>query len=138
MKNILFFALTITIGLTACKKIDVAIDTQLNGKWELRQLNSGFTGKITNYSAGNGHTFIFSENNYKIMAHDTLEKSGTFTVVNEVSMLSKKNASRIIYDNDRNTVKTFLEVNGNTLSIFYDAYDGGSKSYQRIDGLVID
>lgn len=138
MKNILFFVLAITLGLTACKKTDVAVDTQLNGKWELRQLNSGFTGKITNYFAGNGHTFIFSGNTYKIMAHDTLEKSGTFTVVNEVSMLSKKNANRIIYDNDKNTVKTFFEIKNNGLNIFYDAYDAGSTTYQRMGEFVID
>jgi hypothetical protein len=139
MKNILFLTLIIAVSLTACKKSDKAIvETELTGNWELRQLNTGFTGKVTNYSAGNGHTLKFSGNAYKILDHDTVEKSGTFVLIREISQLTKTVSTRIIYDNDRNTTKTFLEVNGNNLSIFYDAYDAGSKSYQRIDGLVID
>ena len=139
MKNILFFTLIITLGLTACKKSDtIAVETELTGNWELRQVNSGFSGTVRNYPAGNGHTLKFSGKTYKIMAHDTVEKAGTFILTREVSQLTQKVGIRIVYDNNRNTIKTFLEVKGNTLSIFPDAYDGGSKSYQRIGEFVVD
>lgn len=138
MKNILFFALTITLGLLACKKPDAAAETGLAGKWELRTENQGYSGKVVNYPIGNGRTVIFSGNTYKIMAHDTVKKEGTFTLVKEVSQVYKTTGTRIIYDNETNKIKTFFEVDGNTLRISPDAYDGGYLSYQRINGLVVD
>jgi hypothetical protein len=136
MKNILFFALTITLGSLAFKKADVAVENGLDGKWELRTANQGYSGKVINYPIGNGQTVIFSGNTYKIMAHDTVKKAGTFTVVKEVSQIYKTPGTRIIYDNETNKIKTFIEVDGNTLRISPDAYDGGCLSYQRINGLV--
>lgn len=138
MKNIVFFALTITLGSLACKKADVILGAGLTGKWELRTVNQGYSGKVINYPIGNGQTIIFSGNSYKIMAHDTVKKTGTFTLVREVSQVYKTTGTRVIYDDDKNGVKTFLEVDGNTLRISPDAYDGGYKSYQRIDEFVVD
>ncbi|NNU34161.1 hypothetical protein HK413_08405 [Mucilaginibacter sp. S1162] len=74
MKNILFFALTITLGSLACKKADVALEGGLNGQWELRTVNRGYSGKVINYPIGNGQKLIFAGNTYKIMAHDTVKK----------------------------------------------------------------
>jgi hypothetical protein len=138
MKNILFFALTLTLGSLACKKSDVAVETGLAGKWELRTVNQGYSGKVINYPIGNGQSLIFSGNTYKIMAHDTVKKAGTFTVVKEVSQVYKTPGTCIIYDDDKNKIKTFFEVDGNTLRISPDAYDGGSSSYQRIGEFVVD
>jgi hypothetical protein len=138
MKNILFFVLTITLGLLAFKKADVALEAGLTGKWELRTVNQGYTGKVINYPIGNSQTVIFSGNTYKIMAHDTVKKTGTFTVVKEVSQIYKTPGTRIIYDNDINKIKTFVEVDGNTLRISPDAYDGGYLSYQRMGEFVAD
>jgi hypothetical protein len=72
------------------------------------------------------------------MAHDTVKKAGTFTVVKEVSQVYKTPGTCIIYDDDKNKIKTFFEVDGNTLRISPDAYDGGSSSYQRIGEFVVD
>ncbi|MES2379236.1 MAG: hypothetical protein V4553_21775 [Bacteroidota bacterium] len=138
MKNILFFALTITLGSLACKQADVAAETGLTGKWELRTVNQGYSGKVIDYPIGNGQRLIFSGDTYKIMAHDTVKKAGTFAVVKEISQVYKTAGTCIIYDNDRNRIKTFIEVDGNTLRISPDAYDGGYSSYQRIDGSVVD
>lgn len=138
MKNILIFALTITLGSLACKKSDTAAEAGLTGKWELRTVNQGYSGKVINYPIGNGQKLIFSGNTYKIMAHDTLKKTGTFSLAKEVSQVYKTTGTRIIYDDDKNGIKTFLEVDGNTLRISPDAYDGGYKSYQRIGEFVVD
>jgi hypothetical protein len=138
MKNILFFVLIISLGSLACKNADVAVETGLNGKWELRTENQGYSGKVINYAIGNGQTLIFSGNTYKIMAHDTVKKEGTFTVIKEVSQIYKTPGTCIIYDNETNKIKTFVEIDGNTLRISPDAYDGGYLSYQRINGLVVD
>lgn len=134
MKSILFFTLIITLGSLAFKKMDVAAETGLAGKWELRTENKGYSGRAINYPIGNGKTLVFSGNAYKVMAHDTVKKTGTFNVIKEISHVYKTIGTRIIYDNDTNKIKTFFEVEGNTLRISPDAYDGGYLSYQRVNG----
>jgi hypothetical protein len=104
----------------------------IEGKWELEASFNGMTGGKSDYPPGNGKILKFGKTNYEILDKGQVVKSGIYRVVSEVSILTKLSGNRIIYDDETDSVRTFIEIKDGKLSYFIDAYDAGSAIYTRI------
>lgn len=129
--------LVIVIGVacfifTACRKKETE-SSSLSGTWELTKISGQV---IIDYPPGNGTKWKFTETNYEFYRNDTLRKSGTFTLVNDGSVSesvcltipANEYKQRIIYNSQSDSVKVFIQVSGNRLSMISGCYanDGGS------------
>ena len=97
---------------------------------------------VNNYSEGNGNIIKFSETNYEMYENGQLKKSGPYSVLEDTTVEETvclvfpdgQFTNRIIYDNDYNASKIFLEISGNKLSFVSGCYavDAGHRSeYER-------
>ncbi len=138
MKNNLIFLKTIKFLLIicmivtffGCKKDDKADEnSQFEGTWEMKSTTNGLNGIKIDYQSGNGNLIILKGNNYQVFSNHHLEKSGTFQIIAEISILTKTKGNRIIYDNNPDQVRTFVEVKDSILGLSIDAFDGPSSSY---------
>jgi hypothetical protein len=126
----------------SCKK-DVASHGSITGTWELRQAQNGMVPTI-DYPAGNGNILIFSGSGYEKYTNGNLVKSGQYTLVSDASAEASVGlvipqgqfTTRIIFDNDLVSPKTFIEKSSNKLTLLsgYFPLDGGSHLlYERIE-----
>ena len=104
----------------------------MEGLWELRKANSML---VSDYPPGNGRTIRFTGNKYEKRENGQVVQSGEFTIVNDatasestcMNIASGQFTNRIIYDNNTNGQKVFLQLTGDQL-IFMSgcfALDGG-------------
>jgi len=133
MKRNLLFAMILLIISTfnSCKK-DVPLSSSLTATWELSVDFNGMTGKPTYHKKGNDTTIKFTANNYQFLVKGNIWRSGTYTVKQDSFSIDHTIKSRIIYDNETDTFRTFFDISNNQLSFFLDAYDSPSVTYQRI------
>ncbi len=125
------FVLAATIGLliiSSCSKEKVTVN--LSGNWELRVAYNGLGGS-TNYPAGNGYISRFTFDTYEVDSVGKIISSGTYKIIPDKSYITGKTENRIIYDNNTNDIRTFIQLSNDTLSFFIDAYDAGSSSYVK-------
>jgi len=120
--------------LIACKKKDTEVDmVSIIGKWELKTSISGSTGQKTDYSSGNGNIFVFAKSNYQNYSDQKLIKSGTYKVVKGISMITNVMGNRIIYDNETDAVRVFIDTHDGNLNLNIDAVDGPATIYKAIE-----
>jgi hypothetical protein len=112
----------------------------MEGRWELRQAS----GMITiDYPAGNGHLLIFTTAGYQKYDSGQLVKSGSYVMVDDntaeantcLVLPAGQYTKRIIYDNNSNAQKIFLQLEENKLSFISGcyAYDAGhTLVYKRV------
>ncbi|HEY8661645.1 MAG TPA: hypothetical protein VFF80_02610 [Bacillota bacterium] len=126
------FVILVTLILFSCKKEKTQQSQSIVGTWELR---TGFNGQggATNYPKGNGRILKFTATSYQIYSNGQILKSGTYELVKDSSYILGKTAQRIIYDNEQNSVRSFVEVVSATLTLTLDAYDAPSALYLRIE-----
>ncbi|MFN0255047.1 hypothetical protein [Pedobacter ureilyticus] len=58
-------------------------------------------------------------------------RSGTFKIVEETSLIHNQKGKRLIYDNEPDQIRTFLNIKGDELEIYIDAFDGSSALYVK-------
>ena len=139
------FIVTICLGallgfFVSCKK-DKFVENfvssiPVTGTWELKQVQNGMIPTIE-YSPGNGNILRFSGSTYERYTNGTLAKSGRYTIIvdtsaqKEVGLVipSGKFTHRIIFDNDFTAHKTFLEVEGNNLTLLAGYFPADSGSF---------
>ncbi|HEY9364328.1 MAG TPA: hypothetical protein VIQ00_13765 [Chitinophagaceae bacterium] len=131
------------IFFVSCKKQKAQnTSTSIIGSWELRQTSAAMNPVVNNYSEGNGNIIKFSETNYEMYENGQLKKSGPYSVLEDTTVEETvclvfpdgQFTNRIIYDNDYNASKIFLEISGNKLSFVSGCYavDAGHRSeYER-------
>lgn len=129
--NTLFCFLAIII-LFSCKKDD-STQSLIIGNWELSRQITGVTGQNNVIPAGNGTIIKFTKSNYQKFENNQLKSSGTYQIVKEVSLRTNQTGDRIIYDNDKNSLRIFISVSDTQLDLFIDAYDAGGASYRKVN-----
>lgn len=102
------------------------------GTWEMRTGYSG-QGGSTDFPAGNGKIFKFTNTDYARYDSGVIQNSGTYAIVKDTSGVTGEPGYRIIFDNQQNAIRIFITLSGNTFSLTVDAYDGPSVVYARID-----
>ncbi|WP_448701886.1 hypothetical protein ACFGVR_06435 [Mucilaginibacter sp. AW1-3] len=120
------------IAVISCKKQGASPSLDITGKWELRSQSGGWTPTIT-YPKGNGNIYVFTAGQYQVYRGGSLLKQGTYTIAKKTSLLQNTVMDALVMDNATNTVTIFVEINGNQLSLWLDAYDAGSSGYERIE-----
>ena len=115
----------------ACEKEKTDRSESIIGFWELRTEYNGWGG-ATGYPQGNGREIHFSASGYQMFSNGQLQKSGSYALVKDSFYIRGNTVQRIIYDHQDNSVRIFVEVSRDTLSLTVDAYDGPSVSYIRL------
>lgn len=120
--------------LIACKKKDTEADMiSIIGKWELKTGISGSTGQKADYPSGNGNIIVFTKSNYQNYSDQKLIKSGTYKIVKEISMITNVMGNRIIYDNETDAARSFIDTHDGNLNLNIDAVDGSGTIYKAIE-----
>ena len=131
MKNLsLAFTIVTLFAFSGCKDKET-LTSSLQGSWELKSSFNGWTGEV-NHPSGNGSVLKFGQTTYEIYSGGKLLKSGVYKVEDAISFLTKLPGKKLVYDNEKDTVVTFIEIKDNILTLSIDAYDAGSSSYIKI------
>ena len=131
MKRIYFviFCFALSAG---CEEQEVS--PSLEGSWELRSYQGGLLPGKT-FEAGSGPVMKFTDSGYESHVGGQLVKKGSYTTRSEKSFLDSRVMKRIIYDGDDNDLlKTFFEISGSTLNVYFAApvsSDGLESVYKR-------
>ncbi|MGN6803064.1 MAG: hypothetical protein ACTHJN_14270 [Ginsengibacter sp.] len=131
MKARYFKLILISVFFLCCRKENTTASQSIVGTWELQTEYNGQGGSV-NYPRGNGHVLIFTNTTYEVYSDGQLQNSGTYELTIDSSYMMGKLANRIIYDNQQNTIRNFVEVSSNTLFMRIDAYDAPSVKYMRL------
>jgi hypothetical protein len=118
--------------IISCKKEKTSVSPSIIGTWELRTGYGGWSG-ITNYPPGNGRYLKFYESTFEIDTNGVFVNSGTYRLVRDKFYLTGEMGYRIIYNDEDNSVRTFVNVSHDSLSLSMDAYDGSGALYIRLE-----
>ena len=138
MRNIcLLLFLTASMATASCGKeeFDGAVDyISLLAKYELRTRTGGLAAETKTYPAGNGNAYLFETGNtYKRYADGQLSQSGSYKITQDSSILLHQTASRIIFDNDVNAIRTMIKFSTGKMTLQEDVYDGRTYEYQKVE-----
>lgn len=136
--EICFVVLVLTVTCCNKQKKTVQDDAALRllGTWELREVQAGMT-PIAQHPAGNGNQYRFAETTYEKFENGNLQKSGTYRVVRDTTVVAEVGlvlpagqfTNRIVFDSNLDTEKTFFGFESGKL-VFLSGYfptDGGSR-----------
>ena len=124
------FTLIIAVLFIGCKKEIRPSSAKLVGEWELKSSTDGMSGEVINYQTNLGNILALGSSTYKETKNKEIIRQGKYTTTREISIVSKKEEDRIIFDDP--TIRVFFSIDGDILSIYPDVYDGGSVSYKKI------
>lgn len=116
----------------SCKKESIPVSSKLIGTWELRTVYNGWTGN-TNYAPGNEHYLRFTKSTFEVDTNHMPVTSGWYRIVKEKFNLTGQMGDRIIYNNGESSLRTFVQVVHDSLTLSEDAYDGEGALYLRIE-----
>jgi hypothetical protein len=132
MKNLkAAFIMIMVIITTSCKKEPAR--SPLIGQWELTAGINGLNGEKTEYASGKGNITKFTDTEYETMQGGKTIRKGTYSIINYKAMITEKEERQIVYDGKANDTKNYFSINGKTLIISVDAYDGSSSIYTKIN-----
>jgi hypothetical protein len=119
------FFLTILVVLASCAKRDHGScfdpgSKGIEGTWELRKASSML---VSDYPPGNGRTIRFTGNKYEKRENGQVIQSGEFSVIYDptasestcMNIAAGQFSNTIIYDNNINGQKIFLQLTGDQL-----------------------
>lgn len=133
-------------GIQSCQKDNTADGTDIAGAiigtWELRQTSGGLGTQVNDYPPGNGNMIKFTNTRYENYENGVLVKSGTYTVIDDASVNESvclefaegQFTHRIIYDNNYNDTRVFVEIVQNKLNFISGCYSldaGYSSIYEK-------
>ena len=135
-KHYLF--LLLVLALFSCKKpvhngcepFTMINSDGLPGTWELRSAVSGLTGAKTDYPAGNGQLLVLTNTSYQFYKDGSIISQGNYTLTKKQSLILNKLADCIIFSTSQ--IVNLIDLNGNSLTLAPDVYDGGSTEYVRV------
>ena len=139
MRNLLIVILTVFIFISGCKKAEI-LETQLEGRWELRLSSSMVT---TTYAPGSGNILEFTGDQYVLYVNGQRTESGGFSIVKDYSasastctvIPANEYEDRIIYMNYSFNRKIFFRINSGKLQFITGcfAFDGGLfQEYEKL------
>lgn len=115
----------------ACRK-DTPMPNALIGEWELSASVDGMTGKTSKSSSGKGNVLKIFKESYERYEHWELVESGSYSIVQENSILYNKRLNRIIFNEEFDSPRTFITIDNNQLTVWLDAYDAPSVIYKKL------
>lgn len=132
---------------TACKKTDSPkkpFTHSISGTWELRETSAAMNPQVSTFAPGNGHILKFGDTSYEKYETGQLVKKGEYAIVPDPTVESSvcllfpvgQFTNRIVYDNDGDARKQFLQIDGNKLVFVSGCYavDAGYRmEYVKID-----
>lgn len=133
----LFISLAFLCLIGSCEESEPGIESKLAGRWELMRSYNGWGGS-ENYPPGNGNIMEFTKKTYKFINNDTLTKQGQYVIIQAKSFLTGEKEDMILFDITAEQAKknghigTMIEINHNELGLSFDAFDGPSAYYQKI------
>ena len=125
----------IAIFLISCKKDgrNKLTPYDLKGEWELEQASGDMPTK--NFAPGSGNLAKFTNTSFEFYKDGSLVKSGKYTIVTDKTVVQNvcqtiepgKFTSRIVYDNDYNSQKVFIDIIDGKLNVISGCFatDGG-------------
>ena len=121
--------------LISCKKGNINNQSVI-ATWELYKVSGQTT---INYPSGNGTKWKLTESTYEFYVNNILEKTGTYSLVNDptvsqsVCLVFPANQfkHRIIFDNRSDSIKVFIDVAGDTMSMVSGCFANDGGSLQR-------
>jgi hypothetical protein len=133
----LIFAL-ITV-FASCRKNTDKNTVSLTGTWELREKSGMF---LTTYPPGNGTLLKFSASTYEMYTNNQLTQSGTYMLLPDNTVKTSvclefpegQFTNRIVYDQQQNTPKKFIDIVNNRLTLISGCYAfdaGHSEVYEK-------
>ena len=139
MKKYMTCLLSFLCLLLSCKKEAAnGLQSELNGKWELRIVDGGFSTQHTVFAAGNGNTITFSGSNQytriDFIDGDTVTGSGTYTLP-KGSTCNSSDITFIKFSDGALDNSSILKVSGDTMTINTNScvlQDGVDKTYVKI------
>ena len=120
--------------IPACKKETGSLLSDLQGTWELRSSDGGWTGH-QEYAPGNGNTYSFSGTAYTRQiktADTTYAYSGTFEIYDEKPCDYATKQTLIEFDDDHFPNSFSLSGGELTIGTTECIVDGGSSTYRKI------
>jgi len=137
--SLLFSLLALLVCTSGCKKENINLK-DIQGQWELRKAAGMFT---INYPPGNGKTIRFTGSHFEMIDNGQVTKSGEFKIISDATVNKStclvlpagQYKYRIIYNDNTNNGKTFLEITGNKLLFISGCFAvdaGSSADYERL------
>ena len=136
-KLVYFFLLVFFVSsFVSCQEEeDQLLAEPIIGKWELRKVFNPWAG-TTNYPAGNGTWYVFTEKRFQHYENGTLSRQGTYYLKQEMSELRKHPYIRLVLESNTRMFERYLpisvEINGDQLTLGLEAYDAPSSTYERM------
>ncbi len=130
MKKICVTLTLVSLIFTACDE-EISGNSSVRGTWELDAKVEGMTGKVNQQSAGNGNILKFTETNFEKYQNGELSEKGTFKIIKDTSILTKKLGDRIIFNDIIDNIKEFINIREDKMVIYIDAYDSPSDIYKK-------
>ena len=148
MKSLIFSVclFVLSVAFTSCQKGETTntnlAATSIVGSWELRTMQGGML-PARELAPGNGTILHFTDTHYTKYENNTAVQTGTYAII-EDSTVSKtvglvmppgKSSHRIILKNDANMRSTFIDIEGDKLSLVWGYFPldyGVFQQYEKI------
>ncbi|WP_207533994.1 hypothetical protein [Desertivirga arenae] len=126
-----YFCMVFSLFFSSCKK-EAPIVNALIGQWELSISVDGMTGKATKAGAGSGNLLRIAKKSYERYEKGQLVESGSYSIVQENSILYHKKLDRIVFNDEYDMPRTFIKIESDQLTIWIDAFDAPSVVYKKV------
>jgi hypothetical protein len=136
MRNKLYFLpVFVLLIVTGCNKDASSRKDSLTGAWELRSWYGGYSATGGgNVNPGNGNIYAFTENTYRYYVNNTIQDSGTYSIIQSVNPNTGEPMQAILMDS---AYTMPYSVDKNTLTLYNGpiAADGTVSKYAKITGV---
>jgi len=130
-KHLKIVSLLLVFCVFGCKKEKTILSNSIIGTWELRISFDGQGGQ-TNYQPGNGTYFKFADSTYVLYSKNVLQKVGTYMIRKDSAVdWMGHTGHRIIFNNEENSIPTYITISHDTLDLWIYAYDAPSVIYKK-------
>jgi hypothetical protein len=131
LKHLKIVSLLLVFCVFGCKKGKTILSNSIIGTWELRTSFGGQGGQ-TNYQPGNGNYIKFADTTYALYSNHILKAVGTYMIRKDSAVAwMGQTGHRIIYNNQENSIPTYITISHDTLRLWIYAYDAPSTIYKK-------
>ena len=129
--------LSLLTGLASCQKADVtpaAADTGLVGHWQLLETSNGIAGGTRSADPKQKQELILDDSGQaRFLLNGIVIRSNTYTVVEDVSILSQQPTKMLRYGPANSAVDESIgKLTATSLVLQEEVFDGFSRRYVRV------
>jgi len=131
LKYLKLIPILLACCIFACKKERATLSNKITGTWELRTSFNG-QGGGTNYQPGNGNYFKFADTTFALYSNNVLQNIGSYKIKKDSAVnWMGQTGHRIIFNNEENSIPTYITISHDTLNLWIYAYDAPSTIYKK-------